>query len=150
LTCFVYAHFKKCSFILILLSSFCLAMASLRQCTRCGFEHEPSLGEKCKRALQALPETQAIDTVRDDAGDQATDGVEDHVSSMVSVISQLVTRLDSQQEQLNHLQAAMANASPGTSRRHSWRLVKVKVPYQNGLAHRRLCQCQSTTSLCRI
>jgi hypothetical protein len=45
--------------------------------------------------LQALPETQAVDTVLDDVGDQATGGVEDHVSSLVSVISQLVTRLDS-------------------------------------------------------
>jgi hypothetical protein len=37
------------------------------------------------------------------------------VSSLVSVISQLVTRFDSQQEQLNHLQTAMANASPVAS-----------------------------------
>jgi hypothetical protein len=60
------------------------------------------VGKKCKRALQALPDTQAaqaVDTVLDDVGDQATGGVEDHVSSLVSVISQLVTRLDSQQEQ---------------------------------------------------
>jgi hypothetical protein len=96
---------------LILLSSFYLAMASLRQCTRCDFEHEPPVGKKCKRALQALPETQAVGTVLDDIGDQAKGGVEDHVSSLVSVISQLVTRLDSQQEQLNHLQTVMANAS---------------------------------------
>jgi hypothetical protein len=74
---------------------------------------------KCKRALQALPDTQAaqaVDTVLDDMGDQATGGVEYHVSSRVSIISQLVTRLDSQQEQLNYLQAAVANSSPVASR----------------------------------
>jgi hypothetical protein len=100
-------------FYFILLSSFCLAMASLRQC---GYEHEPPVGQKCRRALQALPDTQAVDTVLDEVGDQATGGVEDHVSSLVSVISQLVTRLDSQQEQLNHLKAAVANSSPVASR----------------------------------
>jgi hypothetical protein len=99
---------------LFLISSICLAMASLRQCTRCGFEHEPPVGKKCKRALQALPE--AAETVLEDAGDQATGGVKDHVSSLVSVISQLVTSLDSQQEQLNHLQSAMASSALVASR----------------------------------
>jgi hypothetical protein len=114
----VFEQFLKFLFF-ILLSSFCLAMASLRKCSRCGDEHEPPVGKKCKWALQTLPDAQAartVDTVLDDAGDQVTGGVEDHVSSLVSVISQLVTRLDSQQEQLNHLQAAVASSSPVASR----------------------------------
>jgi hypothetical protein len=126
-------------------------MASLRQCTRCGYKHEPPVGKKCKRALQALPDTQvaqAVDTVMDDVGDQVTGGVEDHVSSLVSVISQLVTRLDSQQEQLDHLQAAVANHL--VSHLVRWTLVKVKVPYLYAPAVRRPYQCQLTTSLCRI
>jgi hypothetical protein len=58
-------------------------MASLRKCSRCGDEHEPPVGKKCKRVLQTLPDTpaaQAVDMVLDDVGDQATGGVEDHVS----------------------------------------------------------------------
>jgi hypothetical protein len=84
--------------------------------------------------LQALPETQAVETVLEDAGDQATGGVEDHVGSLVSVISQLVTRLDSQQEQLNHLHAAVANTSPVTSRP-----TQVEVSHSQGAIPKRSC-----------
>jgi hypothetical protein len=50
--------------------------------------------------------------------DQAAGGAnvyDDHIGSLVSVISQLVTRLDSQQEQLNLLQTAVACATPVVS-----------------------------------
>jgi hypothetical protein len=94
----------------------CFAMANLKQCTRCGFEHEPPVGKKCKHPLQALPEALVVETVLEDAGDQATGGYDDHIGSLVSVISQLVTRLDSQQELLNLLQTAVASAPPVVSR----------------------------------
>jgi hypothetical protein len=92
-------------------------MASLKQCTRCGFEHEPPVGKKCKRLLQALPEAPAVETssLPEELVDHATGGYDDHIGSLVSVISQLVTRLDSQQEQLNLLQMAMASAAPVVS-----------------------------------
>jgi hypothetical protein len=92
-------------------------MASLKQCTRCGFEHEPPVGKKFKRPLQALPEAPAVETssVLEEVVDQATGGYDDHIGSLVSVISQLVTRLDSQQEQLNLLQAVVASAAPVVS-----------------------------------
>jgi hypothetical protein len=109
-------------------------MVTLRQCTCCVFEREPPVGKKCKRALQALPETQAAQTVLEDAGDQATGGFDDHVSSLVSVISQLVTRLDSQPKQLNHLQTAVANASPVAS--HP---TQVEVSQSQGAIPKRSC-----------
>jgi hypothetical protein len=92
-------------------------MASLKQCTRCRLEHEPPVGKKCKRPLQALPAAPAVETssVPEEVVEQATGGYDDHLGSLVSVISQLVTRLDSQQEQLNLLQMAVASTTPVVS-----------------------------------
>jgi hypothetical protein len=120
-------------------------MASLRQCSRCGCEHELPVGKKCKRALSDTQATQAVDTLLDAADDQVAGGADDHVSSLVSVISQLVTRMDSQQEQLNHLQAAMANSSVVS---RPW--LKVKVPYLSDPVLRRFCQGHLKISPCRL
>jgi hypothetical protein len=67
-----------------------------------------------------LPEDPAAETVLDEAVEQATGGHDSHIGdshigSLVTVISQLVTRLDVQQDQLNMLQAVVASAPPAVS-----------------------------------
>jgi hypothetical protein len=105
-------------------SSFRDTMASLKHCSRCGFAHDTPVGKsKCNRPLQALPESSAAPAVEafllpEAVEDQAAGGANlygDHIGSLVSLISQLVTRLDSQQEQLNVLQTAVASAAPVVS-----------------------------------
>jgi hypothetical protein len=94
---------------------------TLKHSTQCGFAHKPPVGKsKCKRPLQALPEAPAVEasSVPEVVEDQVVGGAnlyDNHIGSLVSAISQLVTGLDSQQEQLNLLQTAVASAAPVVS-----------------------------------
>jgi hypothetical protein len=82
-------------------------------CSRCGVPHEEPTGKrKCKRPLpdDSVPQSQAsVPTPGAGrvAGAEGTSIMQDSLTTLITVVSSLATRLDAQQDQLDQLQGGI-------------------------------------------